>query len=217
MKGLIRNNMYNVQSSLLFCIVFGLIAIGLALYSSIHYPQNSAILTGIIAGVFGGFGALSGTTIQKDHMSQWDKFELTMPISRNDVIKAKYLTFLIYATFGLILTSILFVTLILFIDKLDMERIGFAFTFGFTFALGMPTYLVPLILKFGSNKNEILLIISVFIYMIVFAGSSYLFTVLFKEVQNINIIYRSFFILTSIILYVVSFYLSKYLYVKKEF
>lgn len=216
MKGLIRNNFYSVEGSLKATILIGFIAMLVLAVAGIYFPNIDIFAASIIGGILGAFGALAGTAMQKDGTSKWNKFELTMPVSRGDVIKARYISFALYILIGAfmaILTALLFY---LVNGSVNLERTGYSFAFGISFAMSIPTFMMPLILIFGIDKNEMLLMISAVVGLGLFFVSSAIVTPFLKNFSNVNFVFRVGYVLFSIVLFAASYLLSVSLYKRKE-
>ncbi len=213
MKGLIRNNFYMVEGSLKATLIFAIFSIILVVIVALN---NMIVISPMLGGLFGGFGALAGTAAQKDAASKWNRFELTMPVSRIDIIKARYISFLLYDLIALILAIIGILSFYAVTKYLPLEEIGFGFTFGFCFALLLQASLFPLTLIFGSDKNESLLFVSVAISLGVYFGASFLAVILFHKVDTLDFLFRTGMIIFSIIFFIASYFFSTYIYNKKE-
>ncbi len=217
MKGLIRNNFYNVLGSFKLMLILGIVLLLAIIIFAVYFPTNDSLISVLIGGILGGAGGLTMSAIQKDSASKWNKFELTMPIDRRDVIKARYISFLLYIIIAIVL-SILSVTLFHMISGyINLERVGFGFTFGIAFALSLPTFMTPLILIFGEDKNEGIMMISVVLTLGLFIGSSALLTPFLSDFSNANLIFRLGYLISSTVLFIVSYFLSRHLYINKEF
>ncbi len=59
MKGLIRNNFYTVEGSLKSTLLISLIAAVVLAIAAMYNSGSSFLLSGIIGGNWGGFGALA--------------------------------------------------------------------------------------------------------------------------------------------------------------
>lgn len=217
MRGLIRNNFYTVEGSLKVTILVGFIAMIAIAIVGIYLPNNNTFISSCIGGMLGAFGALAGTSIQKDGASKWNKFELTMPISRNDVIKARYISFLFYILIGILMDILCTLLLFVVTGSVNLERIGYGIAFGIAFAMSIPTFMTPLILIFGTDKTEILLMVSCFMGLGLFFGSSVILAPFLSNFSNVNLVFRLGYIIFSILLYFLSYFLSIYLYKRKEF
>lgn len=219
MKGLIRNNFYSIGSSLPILIVseFALLIIGLiilTLKGSQDEFLTVAISGGIIGSQLGGAGALCGTAIQKDALSKWSKFELTLPINRTTVIQSRYLSFLLYCIIGLLMSLVTVASMYLLGLPVVTERLNYSLVFGIVFALAIPTFMTPLILIFGADKNEILLFISIVLGLGLFWGSITLMNIFFPDISNLY--FRLGYLIFSGILYTLSYFLSLNIYKRKE-
>ncbi len=216
MKGLVRNNFYMVSGSLLLSIVVSFVAMILGALT------NETVVYSIIGGQLGGFGALAATAIQKDATSKWSRFELTLPIRRSEVIKARYLSSILFIAIGFALATLTAVvhgaTLnIVRGEMVDFERIGYVFTFGMAFAFSVPTFMIPLVLLFGADKSETLLFVSAGIGLGLFLGSSMLVGYILPQEYNINLIFRVAYLTVSIIMLTISYIVSRQIYKRKEF
>lgn len=216
MKGLIRNNFYTVEGSLKATLLLSLAAtIVLAIVGKI--TADSGSLFGlIIGGNLGGFGALAATAMQKDAASKWDKFELTMPVSRKDVVTARYISSMLYVLIGVIVAIISVFVFYLVTGSVNVERAGYGFIFGLAFALSIPTFTIPLVMIFGSDKTESLMLVSMIIGLVLFFCSRTIMTLFLKDFANANFIFRLSYVVFSVILFVVSYLLSCGIYKKKE-
>lgn len=216
MKGLIRNNFYTVEGSLKTTVLIGFIAMISFTIISIFFPNNRNLAPSLIGGILGLFGALACTAIQKDGASKWSKFELTMPISRNDVIKARYISFVLYILIGAFMALLSVLLLYVVTGAVNLERAGYGFAFGSSFAMSIPTFMTPLVLIFGSDKNETLLMVSIVINLVLFFGSSAVLTPFLSDFSNADLVFRSGHFIFSILLYLLSYLFSLCLYKKKE-
>lgn len=216
MKGLIRNNFYNVEGSLKVTMLIGFIAMVAVAVVGIYVPNSNALIASIISGMLGAFGALAGTVIQKDGTSKWNKFELTMPISRNDVIKARYISFVLYILIGIFMAILSVLLFYAVTGTVNLERVGYGFIFGIAFAMSIPTFLTPLVLIFGTDKNETLLMVSVAISLGLFFGSSAILTPFFSHFSNPNLVFRLGYLIFAVLLFAVSYLFSIFLYKRKE-
>lgn len=216
MRGLIKNNFYTVEGSLKATILVCFIAVIASSIAGIYFPNNAALSVCVISGILGAFGALSGTAIQKDGASKWNKFELTMPINRNDVIKARYISFVLYILIGAFMAILSVLLFYAVTGTVNLERVGYGFAFGIAFAMSIPTFMTPLVLVFGSDKGEILLMVSITISLGLFFVSSAVLTPFLRDFSNDNLVFRLGFFVFSVLLFAVSYFLSVFLYKKKE-
>lgn len=216
MKGLLRNNFYSIAGSLKIAVVVSLIAIILVAIIGFFYQIGDTLLLSVIGGILGGFGGLAADAIKKDVNCKWNRFEVTMPITRKNIISARYLSFLLYILIGLSLATLGVLLFFIATGSMDLEVLNYTFVFVIAFALLIPTFIYPLVLIFGSDKNEILIIISVVLALIFSFGSGLLISYLFRYVGDSALIFRIAPLIISIILFGLSYLFSLWYYRKKE-
>ncbi len=218
MKGLIRNNFYSVGSALKWTIAFCIIVNFAVIIGTLRFTNTEGFLPILIIGQIGAFVGLTGTALQKDNTSNWSKYEKTLPVKIRDIVMARYISFLIFSVIGILLTTL---TVVLFsvisAQPMNLERVGYGYSFGITFALLVPALLYPLVLKFGADKSEIMLIISVAITMFLFNGGSVILTPYLINLNNANMIYRIACIVISAVIFISSYFISLSIYKGKEF
>lgn len=216
MKGLIRNNFYTVEGSLKAALLLSFAAaIALAIVGKVTGDSGN-LFSMIISGNLGGFGALAMSVMQKDAASKWNKFELTMPVSRKDVVTARYISCMLYVLIGIVMALINVLVFYLATGAVNPERMGYGFVFGWGFALSMPTFMIPLVMIFGTDKTDSFMIVSIIMGLVLFLGSSAIMTPFLKDVVNANFVFRLSYVVFSVILFVVSYLLSCWIYKKKE-
>lgn len=93
MKGLIRNNIYSMQSNLLVSFLIALVLGVLPLFI-----QGDGILQMVISMQIYVFVANVGSSLHADELSGWDRFEITLPVCRSQIVQAKYLTFILHSS-----------------------------------------------------------------------------------------------------------------------
>lgn len=229
MLGIIKNNFYSVASSIK--LIFGIfLLINLATIIFISSTNNFSININnfsipsdtyfaiLILAQVGAFVGLTATALQKDNACKWSKFERILPISIANTVKARYITFLLFSAMGLSLSLItLAINYFLQASSINLERIGYYYTFAIAFALLTPAILYPLCLKFGTDKSEIFLIISLSIVLPFFSWFGYLGENLLENVANSNLIYRLSLIIFAILTFITSYFIAKRISKNKEY
>ncbi len=216
MKGLIRNNFYTVEGSLKSTMLISLAAAVVLAIAAMYNSDSGFLLSGIIGGNLGGFGALAMTAIQKDASSKWNKFELTMPVRRRDVITARYVSCMLYVLIGIIMALVSALLFHLASGTLNLERMSYGFVFGWGFALSMPTFVIPLVLILGTDKTEPIIVVSVIAGLVLFFGYSVVFSPFFSNLEHSDFLFRSSYMIFCTVLFVLSYLLSCRIYQKKE-
>lgn len=217
MKGLIRNNFYSMEDSLkLTSAINIMMAIGVSVLGIFNSFARSWIAIVILLQM-GSYAVQVASTLQKDVSSQWNKFEITMPVRRKDVVKAKYICFILNGVLGIaaaLLTVI--ISQLLQID-INVEKVFLSITFGIVIIFALPALMYPLLLIFGVDKTEMVLSISVILISILFVGSSVIFNYIMPDLSVYsNLVFRCSIIVISIILFIISYMFSVISYKKKE-
>lgn len=216
MKGLIRNNFYKVEGSLKSTLLISA-ACALVLLLVGKTAESSNYLLGFtIAGILGGYGSLTVTAIQQDAASKWDKFELTLPVRRKDVVTARYISSLLYILIGFFISILSILPFYIVTGSIDLERVGFGLTFGLGFALAISTFMIPLVMLFGTDKVESMMLVSVIAGLLLLYGYNMIVTLLFKDASLITFVFRIGYIALSLLLFFLSYLISCGIYKKKE-
>lgn len=217
MKGLIRNNFYSVSSTLKWTIVLCLVLNIAVIIGAWKYPSSGSLLPILMLGQIGAFVGLTGTALQKDNASKWNIYERILPVRICDVVKARYISFLIFSMIGVLLASItVFIFFTISASSVNLERVGYGYSFGITFALLVPSLLYPLVLKFGSDKSEVMLLASILITMVLFVGGSVLLAPFIGGSNSADSVYRTISLGISVVFFLSSYFLSLMIYKRKE-
>ena len=155
-----------------------------------------------------------------DMAAGWDKFVLTMPVSRKDGVLSKYVCCLIYALASLLVSTVFVVRLGSIHPMSDNDLYLFLGTALVLFCIICVIYavLLPMIFKFGVERTRILMMAVIFIPVFaIVAGIQYLpETVIAFMVQNVNLMV-ALAVALSILLYIGSYFMSLGIFSKKEF
>lgn len=218
MKGLIRNNFYSVGSALKWTIAFCIVVNFVAIIAAGRTTINNTILTILIVGQTISFTGLAGTALEKDNASKWSKYERTLPVKIRDITMARYFSFIIFSVIGILFATLTVISLsVVSAQPINMERVGYGYSFGITYSLLVPAFLYPLVLKFGADKVNTILLTSTLITVFLFNSSSAILTPYFINLNNADIIYRMGWIVISMIMFISSYFISISIYKRKEF
>ena len=83
---------------------------------------------------------------------------------------AWYLSSAFYVLIGLVVAIISVLLFYVVSGIVHFERIGYGFAFGIGFALSIPTFMIPLVMIFGTDKTEPLMFVSVIAGLLLFFG-----------------------------------------------
>jgi len=211
-KGLLANNLYATQENIRLSL---LIALVLAAASLIL--KNASFLSMIIAIQVFVFASNLGTSLKMDEASKWNKFEITLPVTRRAVISAKYLSFLLLIVMGFA-TSLITVALQGLWGELNSNLIITGYGYGLQLSFSTIALVYPLILRLGGEKSETLLFtaagfsvgLRVLVWYILFLSDN---TIQFAGSNIVD--YVS--VAIALVMFVLSYFLSLQIHRNKEF
>jgi len=150
MKGLILKDFMNLKRQYKVMLVLLVFYIVLSLSNN-----DSAMFGGVISVLI---VMLTVTTAAYDEHSKWDRYALTMPLSRTDLVIGKYVL-------GLILAAAAFVVNVLFQIVTGSGTIQYILTVSaalFGAGIFLLCIILPLIFRFGSEKGRYLVMLVLF-------------------------------------------------------
>lgn len=219
MKGLLKNNFYgiveNVKIALVFIFVFGMLLVitGNAAMLSIF----SLISTPVIA-------VLIISCLRKESASKWEKYKLTLPVQRKDIVKSQYMNHILLSIMGTILVAVfLFVTVMIH----GNQYFYYGFRDAITLVLGGTILSVligviayPLYYLWGVEKTEAIAVLSVIgAVAVVFCLSMFVNIITGNNGVSDFIYYISlvWILIITIILFGTSYILSNLVFKKREY
>ena len=164
------------------------------------------------------------TTLSYDEFNHWDTYCNTLPFSRKDIVKAKYLLFNLCNIFLLVIGLLVSVIVPLFTD-ITFESL-FSSIIGTVLGISIViSLLIPFYYKYGSQKGRIMLFVVIMASALLIGG---LFKILqginfdvlavINKLENINFIILIFGILLFVLIIIyISYLISCRIYSKKEF
>lgn len=221
-KGLLKKDLYNLSSykaSLIVIILFcGIAIIG----------TESINLAPIIIGVIVGMISLS--TFSYDEISKSNRYILTLPTNRKEIVAEKYILAIGATIIGGIIGFILTVIVVNIMNNVRPENIiNLDYESLITSVIGgiwgislLQAIQIPSIFKWGAEKGRIQMFILVFIIIAAVGGIYFLVT---KANININMEMINLFInkfgliilvVTMIIMYFISYKIAYKVYKNKE-
>lgn len=183
-KGLLKKDLYNLSSyktTLIIIILFCAIAI-------IGTDAINIAPTVICAIV----GMISLSTFSYDEISKSNKYILTLPTNRKEIVKEKYILAIGATILGGLLGILLTIIVVNIMNYLRPENIiNIDYETLITTAIGgifcislLQSIQIPSIFKWGAEKGRIQMFISLFIIIAVIGGIYFLIT---KSNINVNI------------------------------
>lgn len=202
MQGLIVKDLLNIKKQLLYYGVF--IAIYLVLALTAGMSDFFGTMISVMCAV------LPITAIAYDERAKWDRYALSMPVSRRDIVLSKYLLGLLFCTAAFIVN----VAFLLFSGTdvaggLIYKPLLFAAT-----GLCFLSLLLPLIFRFGVERGRILMILLAFLPAAVIGTLPEIENDIFQGMFSGSSLSVIFF--ACILLFLASVSVSIWIYKRKE-
>lgn len=212
MKGLIRNNFYSMESNVKISFI-------IALFLSVvaFFVKHSAFIQMIIAMQVFIFIVNVGTSLHADVVSKWNRFELTLPVKHNDIIKAKYISFAMLFLFGVVMGSITAISVCVTNGLSHMPSVLYGYEFGLTLAATTAGIMYPLMLKIGTEKNELIMILSGIASIGLLVLISAILTPLTGEMNMKHSLVGIVSTIVALAIFITSYFVSVRIYHHKEF
>ena len=221
-KGLLKKDLYNLASyktTLIIIVIF----CGMAIIGTDAIYWGSVVI-GIIVGM------ISLSTFSYDEMAKSNRYILTLPVTRKEIVLEKY----ILAIGATILGSLLGFVLTLIIGNImnyvrpdnvidiNIDTL-LATTIGGLFGVSLIQAIqIPSIFKWGAEKGRIQMFIVLFVLALIGAGVGFLIkeSGLSVDIEKLESVLKNFglflLVLLSFIIYFISYKVSYKIYKNKE-
>ena len=164
------------------------------------------------------------TTFSYDEFNKWECYCNSLPLSRKEIVKAKYLLFNATSLIVLVLGILASIIVPNFIENTTFESI-YASIIGVAFGICLViSLLIPFYYKFGSQKGRIMLFLTITILALIIGIITSLD--IFNNVELMNIInslnnlslgmFTLLLIIVTVIIMTISYYISVRIYNNKE-
>jgi len=152
MTGLLMKDLLNLKRTLLGML--GLMAIYGVVFSALM-GDASSFLSSMLTVIF---ITVTVSSFSYDALVRWDRYALSLPVSRRDLVASKYLLAVVLAAVGAIAAFAMGVIMGLFHHDLVLEELGLSTVISIGGGLLIVAILLPLIFKFGVEKSRLMLI-----------------------------------------------------------
>ncbi len=206
MKGLILKDFLNLRkySRSVFLVLAFYVLYGVML-------DNASFIVGMISLLF---TMMAITSFSYDDLAKWDKYALSLPVTRKEMVLSKYILAVILAIAGALLAFASSIILSAIKTPVGItEQLAVTYVL-FAISIIFVSILLPLIYKFGVEKSRIMI-------LLVFAVPAAIVFVLgnvgFKlptESQLMTLLYASPFIIIAV--FAISYLISYSVYKKKD-
>ena len=165
------------------------------------------------------------TTFNYDEFNKWDSYCNSLPLSRKEIVKSKYILFNATSLIVLIVGILASFIIPNFIENTNFESL-FTSIIGVFFGICLViSLLIPFYYKFGSSRGRIMLFLCIVILALIIGMISSLD--IFNNIELMNLInslnnlslgvFTLLLIIVIIIIMFISYYISIKIYSKKEF
>lgn len=221
-KGLLKKDLYNLavyKTSIIIMVLF----CGIAIIGSKAVIYGPIIICTIV-------GMIALSTFNYDETAKSNKYILTLPTNRKEIVKSKFIlsigSAIVGGIIGIIIT-ILVVNIMNYIKPEDMINIDYkgliVSTIGGMFGIALiQSIQIPSIYKWGAEKGRIQMFILVFGIVSIVSGIAFLLikmniTINIEIIENILNNYGMFLLIAIIaLMYFISYKISCKVYNKKE-
>lgn len=223
MKGLIIKDLLNLSSyktTLLIILIF--CSIGMVGTDAVNVaPIFITVMIGMIV--------LS--TFNYDETSHAEKYILSLPLTRKEIVMSKYVLAIVANILGSIVGILLTIIIVNVINvirpedliKLDFENLSITAVSGIFGVALIQAIQIPSVYRFGAEKGRIQMFLLLFLLVLMIAGVGFLITKIGFDIniEKINRFMNHFgipiLILVSAILYYISYKISYKIFKKKEY
>ncbi len=212
MKGLIQNNLYSMENSILIAFIISIFLAILPLGG-----VNPTFLPMIISIQIFVFVVNICTSLRADETAKWNKFELTLPVKRSNLVLAKYLSIIILIFVGIMMGTVTMVLSSHFDYAVSRSMLVYGFEYGLSLSILSMSIMYPLTLVLGAEKSEIIFILSAFATI----GSILLIArVLSTWTEGMNLrhpLVGAVSVMVAIAAFILSYFVSVIIHNRKEF
>jgi len=213
MKGLFLDNFYKTINNMkLFAILVFAVAIALLV------TGNDTIMELFVYISITALSVNAVSSMRKDADAKWNKYELTLPVTRKDIIKCKYISYLFWVLIGTGIAAVFTGLAVLIHGNVffvfGSRDVISLFALGIGIAMMVGALFYPMSYLFGIDKSETLLVVSV----IGGVGLAVFLIWVINRGEVLNYYPRlGIFVLTYILIFAASYLFTRSIYIKKEF
>lgn len=164
MKGLMIKDFYNLKKQLALYVIIGAIY---SIISAVSTNEGGTSFTGFIMVLS---AMLSVTAVSYDERAGFDKYGLTMPVSRKEAVASKYVIGILFTAAGALISAV-----IGFIFRADMKEFAYVLSIMAGICFIYLAVLLPVVYKFGTEKARFAVIAVMLIPFLFIAGGAMLF------------------------------------------
>lgn len=212
MKGLIRNTFYAMENNIKLAVLMS----GALIFVP-FITTESTILSMVIAVQIFIFIANVGTSLHADETSKWNKFECTLPVRKSTSVLAKYLSFCMLIFFGFAISLLTGILLLFKSPSFSVSDLLWGYEYGLTLSILVAAIMYPVMLKTGTEKNELIILLSAFIAALFMVLTALLLSPLTGGMNLQSPLVGAVSVCAAPLLLLISYFVSLRIYSNKEF
>lgn len=203
MTGLILKDILNLkkQAKLYLILVTFYLTIGIV-------NENSSMFSSMMTMVS---VMIPITAMSYDERNKWDRYALTMPISRGNIVVSRYLLGVIFLIAALALST----PINMIFSKINITENILINLASLSAGITIMSVIFPLLIKFGVEKGRILMMLVLFVPIAIVMMVSKIGISMPDEETIELLIYLSPII--AVVIFLISMYISLLIYKRKEF
>lgn len=157
------------------------------------------------------------TTISYDELAKWDKYALTMPLSRRDIVTSKFLFLLLANVTGLVISFVISIV-DYYLNGTNIKESSLLYICAFLIGIVWFSIILPIIFKLGVERARLFMILIFFIPSISIVGIAKLLQKTGMPKPDFASLEHYLWLLPVVCLaiYVGMYFLSLNIYSKKE-
>lgn len=195
MKGLLLKDFYIIQDSLLMLIVIFVVT-GAAMAFLISPWVLMSITTTTLS-------IIAITTIQNDKSTQWNKFSVTLPILRIQIISSKYCLYLLLCAMGVVLGLIVSVSTSILKSNFDINSLLLNLYLAIIVSLIPGSISIPCSFLIEEEKIIVGIVLSYIATAVLLIGFTSVLRCFINLEDNMNLVYRIITVV-SVVVYLLS-------------
>lgn len=212
MKGLIRNTFYSMENNIIIAFLMS----GFLIFVP-FINKESTILCMIISVQIFIFIANVGTSLHADNVSKWNKFELTLPVSKTTIILSKYISFCMLILLGFIISILTGIILMFTTSTFNITSLLWGYEYGLTLSIIVASIMYPTMLIIGTEKNELIILLSACLAVTFMMLIALLLSPFTNGMNLYSPLVGTTLVCISPILLLISYFVSLQVYKNKEF
>lgn len=212
MSGLILNNYYSIRKSARSSILLACAALIILVLTKEPVALRAALFLPFLLIPVQAFEVL-----KTDALSGWDTFEVTLPVTRRQIVASKYAIFICFVAVSVLLIgTVFFLTHMFYYPVIDATFFNFGLRgFGIVCCLAASTF--PLTFKLGTEKSDSIMMISIGFAFALFFGLLLILSMILTNTSHFDEIFSMIFVGVALVCLLVSYIVSIFIYERKEF